>query len=130
MILIDTYQVTACLSGASLLLAIASPIITSFLNHRYEQKMKHIEWSTLHQAEVIEQYLTATGAVIQSATNEIELTYGSASAEIYLAVSEDLWPLIDEIDQKIKDKSYAEANAYLHKLCKELALSHNPRKKI
>lgn len=92
--------------------------------------MKHIEWSTLHQAEVIEQYLTATGAVIQSATNEIELTYGSASAEIYLAVSEDLWPLIDEIDQKIKDKSYAEANAYLHKLCKELALSHNPRKKI
>ena len=92
--------------------------------------MKHIEWNTLHQAEVIEQYLTATGAIIQSPSGKTDLSYGSASAEIYLVVSEDLWPLIDEIDQNIKEERYLKANEILRKLCKELALSHNRRKKI
>lgn len=105
-------------------------MITSFLNHRHEQKLKHIEWNTLHQAEVIERYLTATGAIIQSPSGKTELSYGSASAEIYLAVSEDLWPLIDEIDENIKNELYHAANNILRKLCKELSLSHNLRQKI
>lgn len=130
MILIDTYQVTACLAGASLLLAIASPIISTGLNIWHQQKMKRIELNYLHQTQVIEKYLTAVSGLINYTNGETQKEYGLACGEIYSAVPEQFWPLLDEIDASIQADNIPHTNETFRTLCKKLAASYNLRGKI
>ena len=59
------------------------------------------------------------------------LPYGGAPCgEIYSAVPEEFWPLIDEIDQHIKENNDSDAGEVFRKLSKELAKTYNLRAKI
>lgn len=126
----DTAQITVILAGSSLLLSIASPIISNLLNIRHQQKMKRIELNYLHQTQVIEKYLTAVSSLINYHNTEAEKEYGRACGEIYSAVPEEFWPLIDEIDQYIKENNDSDAGEVFRKLSKELAKTYNLRAKI
>lgn len=126
----DTAQITVILAGSSLLLSIASPIISNLLNIRHQQKMKRIELNYLHQTQVIEKYLTAVSSLINYHNTEAQKEYGRACGEIYSAVPEKFWPLIDEIDQHIKENNDSDTGEVFRKLSKELAKTYNLRDKI
>lgn len=126
----DTAQITVILAGSSLLLSIASPIISNLLNIRHQQKMKRIELNYLHQTQVIEKYLTAVSSLINYHNTEAQKEYGRACGVIYSAVPEKFWPLIDEIDQHIKENNDSDAGEVFRKLSKELAKTYNLRDKI
>lgn len=126
----DTAQITVILAGSSLLLSIASPIISNLLNIRHQQKMKRIELNYLHQTQVIEKYLIAVSSLINYHNTEAQKEYGRACGEIYSAVPEEFWPLIDEIDQHIKENNDSDAGEVFRKLSKELAKTYNLRAKI
>lgn len=126
----DTAQITVILAGSSLLLSIASPIISNLLNIRHQQKMKRIELNYLHQTQVIEKYLTAVSSLINYHNTEAQKEYGRTCGEIYSAVPEEFWPLIDEIDQHIKENNDSDTGEVFRKLSKELAKTYNLRAKI
>lgn len=77
----DTAQITVILAGSSLLLSIASPIISNLLNIRHQQKMKRIELNYLHQTQVIEKYLIAVSSLINYHNTEAQKEYGRAWGE-------------------------------------------------
>ena len=64
--------------------------------------MKHIEWSTLHQAEVIEQYLKLRVLSFKVLQKKLSYYFLQAQNISNLAVSEDLWELVNRI-RKIKE---------------------------
>lgn len=117
-------------TGAAFILAISSPIISTGLNIWHQQKMKRIELNYLHQTQVIEKYLTAVSGLINYANGEAQKEYGRACGEIYAAVPERFWPLLDEIDTSIQANNLPHTSETFRTLCKKLAASYNLRDKI
>lgn len=117
-------------TGAAFLLAIASPIISTGLNIWHQQRMKKIELNFLYQTETIENFLSAVSSVINCDSAKNENDYYLAYGKIYSAIPEQFWPLVDEIDVKIRSQDMYQAIKPLRELSKELAKTYNLRAKI
>ena len=91
------------------------------------EKEREYEFLLKHRAEVIENYLKATGDVITSYTPEAFNSYGISFAEIYLYLDEAKWDTIDAIDELINLHKYNEAAVKLRVLVKSLS-TENIRK--
>ncbi len=120
---------SAIISGITLLAAIFSPIITAWLNNRHQREIFNNKFYTEHRAGVIENYINSASRYIHSQQHEDCAVFGTYSAEIYLHVSDDLWPIIDELNNCISLRNFDLAKSYLKELCKKLA-KDAPRSKV
>ena len=122
---------------AALVLSALSPLISAFVNGKFRIKEKKLditakkqeqerEFYYRHRAEVIENYIRATGQVIEADAQKNQMDFGSAMGEIYLYVDRSLWPLLDHIADYIHNESGAKAKDDFIELCKTLS-SENVR---
>lgn len=103
---------TAALSGAALLLAVASPIITAGINARSQRKARETEFYLQRKAEVIENYVRNTSAFLWVKSSENRSAYGSAYGEILLYVSGDVRNSIQNLNMSIQRSTSADPHEY------------------
>lgn len=113
---------------AALILSALSPLVSGFFRLKEKKleiaaKQKETDQSYYyrHRAEVIEQYIRATGQVIEIETVEACSQYGASMGEIYLYVDEALWKYIDNISKSIHSGNNEAARSDFIALCKELS---------
>lgn len=123
---------TIVISIAALVLAVASPMISSLINGIFrlkeqkqnieaERKLKSLEFYQQHRAEVIERYISSAGKFCKHKAPASQEEFGAASGEIYLYVDEALWPLLDKIEFDLRQYEYETASNALIDLCKALS---------
>lgn len=116
---------------AALVLSALSPLISALVSGVFNIKEKQLDISAKenereqeffyrHRAEVIENYIKATGAEIESLKSSYP-NFGSVMGEIYLYVDSSLWPLLDRISQYIHVGNAPQAKDDFIKLCKALS---------
>lgn len=108
------------ISIAALVFSVASPAITAYLNNRHQLKMKRIEFNMEHRAQVIENYIRATGETIFT-HKPTSAQYGTYYGEIFLYVPSNLWPLLVTINGFFTQGRYDEAQIDFLELCYKLA---------
>ena len=106
---------------AALAIAILSPFLTAYLNNRHQLKMKRIEFNLEHRAQVIENYIRATGDTIFTHKPSSAHQYGAFYGEIFVYLPIELWPLLLSINEKFKQSLYDEAQPEFFVLCQQLA---------
>lgn len=128
---------------SAIVLSILSPIASAWINGHYRMKEKEAELTHAreqaalelahareqeertfylqHRAEVIERYISATGAVLKQSTSQNLSAYGAAKGEIYLYVEDYLWDQIDELDKHVSFSHEPEDDAAFRAICKELS---------
>lgn len=128
--------ISICAVLFSLCSAVAAPVITGHyrlkekkLELRAEAQRRQKEYYEAHRAEVIEQYISAAGYACQSTADGIA-RFGSVQNEIYFYVDESLWPMLDEISDKLSSRTrsakgtdYVPPVEQVKALCKALAKS-------
>lgn len=116
---------------AALVLSALSPLISALVSGVFNIKEKQLDISAKenereqeffyrHRAEVIENYIKATGAEIES-LRHIHPNFGSVMGEIYLYVDSSLWPLLDRISQYVHTDTASQAKDDFITLCKALS---------
>ncbi len=97
-----SFPFTEVLSGAALLLAIASPIITSIINSYTQKREREAIFYLQRKAEIIENYVHCTGQYLQYKTLENAATYGAAYGEVLLYLSDDLQQAVVSLNNTIQ----------------------------
>lgn len=77
---------SATIAGIALILALASPLITSWMNNRHQLKMKEIEIFHERRLELISHYLEVAGRIGANSSSKDNVEYRQAygKALIYL----------------------------------------------
>lgn len=96
------FPFTEVLSGAALLLAIASPIITSIINSHTQKREREAVFYLQRKAEIIENYVRCTGQYLQNKTSENATAYGAAYGEVLLYLSDDLQQAVATLNDTIQ----------------------------
>ncbi|MGI5965666.1 MAG: hypothetical protein ACOX65_01850 [Anaerotruncus rubiinfantis] len=136
--MINTDFLSLVVSFIALIFALLSPIFSSLINGyfrikefklqmEYKEKQEFQRFYAEHSAHVIENFLQSTGKAIQGKENFSD--FGSSMSEIYLYVSQELWPLIDDVINLLQEYNYDSASSKLIELSKKLS-SENIRNKI
>lgn len=109
------------ISGVTLIAAIASPIITTQLNNRFQMRVHRQQFYDEHRAQTIEKFVSSVGQLCSDIEREQFLReYGKNSSEIYLYIPENLWDNVDRINLAIYTENYKQARTELTELCKAL----------
>ena len=119
------------LTGAALLLAIASPLISAAITSKTQKREREATFFLQHKAEVIENYVRTTGAFLQHRSTDKAIIYGSAYSEIMLYVSDETAAKISELNNII-GFGYAETTSNEQSLFEEilqLLSKESPRRK-
>lgn len=118
----DSFNWSAVFSGIALIVAIISPIATSILNNRHQSKMWSRNNFILHKSEVIERYIQNTSVLLKKGEYDLLDDYAKSYGEIFFYTPENLWPMIEQLDAAILNRSVT-FNTHLTftKLCKELS---------
>lgn len=103
---------TAALSGAALLLAVASPIITALINAHTQRKERETEFYLRRKAEVIENYVRNTSAFLWVKNADNREKYGAAYGEIMLYVTGDVRDAIQKLNVSIQRGTSADPHEY------------------
>lgn len=103
---------TAALSGAALLLSIASPIITAVINAHAQRQERESEFYLRRKAEVIENYVRSTSAFLWLKNNDNREKYGAAYGEIMLYVTGDVRNAIQNLNVSIQRGVSADPHEY------------------
>lgn len=113
---------SAIISGIALVAAVLSPVITTILTNRHQDKVWVRENYTRHKAEVIERYVQNTGVALKEQLAKNLENYGNSFGEIFFYVPKELWPLIETIDAEISAHCVTQKSQDVFtELCKELA---------
>lgn len=112
----------------TLIVSIVSPVITTFLNHRFQLKMRKLELlehelDRFYEKKVstIETFLSAVGKCSAFATNDLVKECGHSFYNIYLYTPVSLWSDIDRMHKLISEGNWPEVQAFLPCLSKSLA---------
>ena len=97
--------------------AVLSPILTIWLNHRYQLKQEAFSQYVTKRTEAISDYLAAMEYVVDG-HGECYFKYCGAA---YAYTSEKSWDLIDEMTKYVYDRDLDNAHTLFPKLCKQLA---------
>jgi len=98
----NTFDWNAAFTGIALLLAIASPIITSIINSFTTRREREASFYLQHQTEVIERYVQRAGIAIWGKEGLSE--YGKSYGEMILYChDDDLISQIVDLNAIIKD---------------------------
>lgn len=63
---LESLNWSAVISGIALIVAIISPVVTTVLNNRHQDKMWIRDNFSRHKTEVIENYVKSTGTVLKN----------------------------------------------------------------
>lgn len=118
---------------AALALSALSPLFSALITGSFHMREKQLEidarkaeqeaeFYLRHRSEVIEQYIIATGRVIESNTPHNQESFGSVMGEIYLYVDSSLWVLLDRISENIHCSNTSVARDDFIALCKTLSV--------
>jgi len=105
------------------LAAILSPVLTSFLNNRHQEKMKEIEVYQVKCIQSIESYVKSAGELLGTFTTNSRTDYAKSKNEVLLYTPESTWVLMDELDKEINTQNYQSARETLNAICKTLSKS-------
>ena len=121
-VFMSSNNVSDWLSGAALVISVASPMITAAINNISQRKLKKMELIDLRRADTISAYIQATGAYIQDPRPSTASAYGSAYGEIFLYTPQSMWTAISELNDKIINRDTA-ASMYqdFSQICMELS---------
>lgn len=98
---LSTMNWSSFFAGASLLLAVASPIITSVINYIVQKQERESRFQLQHKAEVFENYVRDTAIAISSPYEQEFQQYRKSYGEILLHTSGDLRQKIIDLDKTI-----------------------------
>lgn len=119
---LESLNWSAVISGIALIVAIISPVVTTILNNRHQDKMWIRDNFSRHKTEVIENYVKSTGTVLKKATTDTLADYGNCYGEIFFYTPESVWPLIEKIDKAIVYRAIREEEQQIFvELCKQLS---------
>ena len=119
----NSFDWSAVISGIALIVAIISPIATTILANRHQDKVWNRSNYTLHRSDVIEQYIKNTGALLKSSSRHELADYGKYYGEIFFYTSAEEWEMIEEIDKSITARQIgAEDQQLFNDLCKKLSV--------
>ena len=114
--------------AVTLAFSIASPVITTFMNNRFQLKMVKLNFQQkahedhyLKKREIIEAFVSNTGKCIFYANIEVLRQCGENFYPIYIYTPENLWSDIDEMLDLISNKNWSEAKIKFASLSKSLA---------
>ena len=96
-----SFPLSEVLSGAALLLAVASPIITSAINSHAQKREREAIFYTQRQAEVFEKYLQTASAYISAPYGENINEFGEARGKILLFVDDEATEKILKLDKHL-----------------------------
>lgn len=124
-------------SGAALLLAIASPIITALINSHTQKREYEVSFYLKKKAEVIENYVCCTGKLLRYKSVENTSEYGAAYGEVLLYVSDKLRKSIIQLNDLIQKGSPTTQHEYtmFSAICERLSeetprIKKNQRNKV
>lgn len=112
----------------TLIISIIAPIITTYMNHRFQLKLavidshnKELEEHYLKKRAVIDSFISSTGKCIFRANSETLQECGEAFYSIYIYIPPSLWKDIDTLLVLIRNHSWETAQEHFSKLAKALA---------
>lgn len=110
------------ISGIALIVSVLSPMLTSIINNRHQDKIWTREHDAQHKLEVIDNYVRCTGTVLKKATSDTLSAYGNGFGEIFFYTPKSVWALIEDIDKAITSRSITpETQDKFSELCKQLS---------
>lgn len=109
------------LSGAAVVAAVISPVITSIVNNNHQIKLRKIDFEMNRRGMAIDGYIRSASELIKIQTYREEPEYARHMTEIYLYISPKLWHYIDTIDKHLQSEDYCKAQSTLTLFCKELS---------
>ena len=112
----------------TLALSVISPIITTWMNHRFQLKLaeldarnKEIENHYLKKRDIIEKFISATGKCLFHANDSVLRECGESFYAIYAYTPASLWPDIDRLLLMIRKREYEQAQDHFSALTKSLS---------
>lgn len=129
-------------SDIALVAAVLSPVIVVIINTANQYAKDRSDFYLKHECEVVETYLKSLGRYIyDNDKQENASAYGTAHAEIYMYIPENLWYKIDNMDillAQLKNTTFStypdklsECRVMYEELCKTLSpLSRHPNRLI
>ena len=112
----------------TLVISIISPLITTWMNHRFQLKMyeleacnKEIEQHYLNKRNVINSFIASVGKCIFKANSEAFRECGESFYSIYLYIPRSMWKDIDELHSLLVDYKWQQARSHFLNLSKQLA---------
>lgn len=114
------YIIISCVTLAA---AILSPILTAWINNRYQFKMKALEVehadqqsSTLHHRQIIENYLMAAGAASYDFNLKNAAEYSKYYALAFAYLPNDCYEQMRKLNSIIEDRNIPKSRAEFEKL--------------
>lgn len=112
----------------TLAVSVISPIITTWMNHRFQFKMaeleshnKEIEQHYLNKRNVINSFIANVGKCLFKANNEAFRECGESFYSIYVYVPQSMWKDIDELHNLLVAYRWQDAQTHFLNVSKQLA---------
>ena len=112
----------------TLAISILTPAITTFLNNRFQLKLKkmefeHSEKSDLYSKKyfVYEGFMQGVGKCIQLHNRDNVTAAGSFLYELYLYLPSKHWELLDSLAQDLEQNNWQPAHTTFVEICKILS---------
>jgi hypothetical protein len=120
---------SATAAWTALIVAIASPVLTSIINNRHQLKIKEIEMYQERRVKALENYLRSTSRLLATNLTDDLQGYGSARGEICLYISRELRDLVATMDELITNRDLSTAKAKLDPLIRAITEDYNDKSK-
>lgn len=98
------------------LCAVISPMITTFLDHRFQLKMRKLDLEqrrvkdyNLHKREIFENFLRCAGECVMLDTNKNVIEYGDFAFQAYIYAPESVRPWITQLSGQIRRDEFKDA---------------------
>lgn len=129
LIMIDWSTTAAWITLAfTLAVSVISPIITTWMNHRFQLKMaelescnKEIEQHYLNKRNVINSFIANVGKCLFRTNAESLRECGESFYAIYVYIPQSMWGDIDELHRLLVGYQWEEAQTHFLKVSKQLA---------
>ncbi len=122
---------SAIFAGAALLLAVASPIITSLIQSVSSRKTRNDEFYLEYKARAIEQYARSACRMMYWDDKDSRAEYSKSFGELLIVVPNEIRDKLKKFDEIITDEmqpDYEEAKTLFYDICSDLS-KHTPRVK-
>lgn len=102
------FSLSEVFSGAALILAVGSPIITAAINSHTQKRERKAVFYLQMRAEAFEKYLRSTGSLIISPSEQARKEYGEAMGCIFLMVDENTSQKILQLDRDLAPRQLSD----------------------
>lgn len=114
-------NITLLTSAIAAIAAIIAPLITTWVNNKYQVKIRKMELFQNRKVEVIAAYTSAVSNYISSPNIKVRNDYYSCYGEVFLYVNKNHWSKIESLHHDIQNGNTLAASQKLPDVCKSLA---------